>query len=143
MSTSRRSALGLKIGQVAQESGLSVKTIRFYTEADLLNPVMRRSPSGYRLFDPDVFNRLAFIKRSQALGLSLRDIHDLLMVHDGGTLPCGAIKERLQQKLDNIHAQIANLEILRLELEGILSGWEDQPPAHLIERTICPNLQQP
>lgn len=131
----------LKIGQVAQESGLSVQTIRFYTEAELLNPVMRRSPSGYRLFDPEVFNRLAFIKRSQSLGLSLRDIHDLLAVHDQGTLPCGAIKDRLQQKLNEIHAQITNLEILRTELEGILSGWEDQPPAHMIEQTICPNLQ--
>jgi DNA-binding transcriptional MerR regulator len=141
MTLSRSSTPTLKIGQVAQQSGLSVKTIRFYTEADLLNPVMRRSPSGYRLFDPEVFNRLAFIKRSQSLGLSLRDIHDLLAVHDQGTLPCGAIKDRLQQKLNDIHAQIANLEILRTELEGILSGWEDQPPAHMIEQTICPNLQ--
>ena len=134
---------GLKIGEVAARSGLSVKTIRFYAESGLLEPVMGRSPSGYRLFTEAVFNRLAFIKRSQSLGLSLQEIQDLLEIHDGGSLPCGAIKARLDAKLQDIQAQIAALAILQAELEGILSGWQDQPPAHLIEQTICPNLQRP
>ncbi|MEA5419582.1 heavy metal-responsive transcriptional regulator [Spirulina sp. CCNP1310] len=133
----------LKIGEVAAQSGLSVKTIRFYAESGLLKPVMGRSPSGYRLFTPGVLNRLAFIKRSQSLGLSLQDIQELLNVHDRGSLPCGAVKARLDAKLQDIQAQIAALAILQAELEGILSGWQDQPPAHLIGQTICPNLQQP
>lgn len=131
----------LKIGEVAAQSGLSVKTIRFYAESGLLEPVMGRSPSGYRLFAPTVLNRLAFIKRSQSLGLSLQDIQELLNVHDRGCLPCGAVKARLDAKLQDIQAQIAALAILQAELEGILSGWQDQPPAHLINQTICPNLQ--
>lgn len=133
----------LKIGEVAAQSGLSVKTIRFYAESELLEPVMRRSPSGYRLFAPGVLNRLAFIRRSQSLGLTLQEIQELLAVHDRGSLPCGAVKARLNAKLRDIQAQIAALEILQAELEGILSGWQDQPPAHLIEQTICPNLQGP
>ncbi|TVQ63024.1 MAG: heavy metal-responsive transcriptional regulator [Spirulina sp. DLM2.Bin59] len=132
---------GLKIGAVAAQSGLSVKTIRFYAESGLLEPVMGRSPSGYRLFTGAVFNRLAFIKRSQSLGLTLQEIQELLNIHDGGDLPCGAIKARLEAKLADIQSQIAALAILQAELEGILSAWQDQPPAHLIEQTICPNLQ--
>lgn len=135
----------LKIGEVAKQSTLPVKTIRYYADLGLLTAVMERSPTGYRLFSPEVFNRLAFIKRSQSLGLSLQEIGEILMVHDGGDLPCGVVKQQLQEKLIEINAQIDELITLRAELQGILSGWQDfsaQTSAqHENQPTICPNLQ--
>ncbi|MCW6034786.1 heavy metal-responsive transcriptional regulator [Spirulina subsalsa FACHB-351] len=133
----------LKIGQVAQTSGLSVKTIRYYEDHGLLTPVVQRSKNGYRLFDPTIFNRLAFIRRAKSLGLSLSSIQEILEVHDQGKLPCGVVKDRLLAKLDTINQQIAALELLKTELQGILSGWQDQPPPSQLEQTICPNLQDP
>jgi MerR family transcriptional regulator, copper efflux regulator len=132
---------GLKIGEVATESGLPVKTIRYYEELGLLIPSVQRSKSGYRLFHESVFNRLAFIKRSQALGLSLSEIQKILAVHDGGELPCGFAKEQLLHKLQTIQEQIEALEILKSELQGILSGWQDMPTHEKIAQTICPNIQ--
>ncbi|MBD2041924.1 heavy metal-responsive transcriptional regulator [Microcoleus sp. FACHB-672] len=131
----------LKIGEVAAGTGLPVKTIRYYDEIGLLAPTVERSDSGYRLFNEAIMNRLAFIKRAQSLGLSLSEIQELLSVHDGGALPCGEVKHRLQTKLEEIAEQIAALEMLKAELQGLLSGWEEQPPAHLIAQTICPNIQ--
>ncbi|MGB3492448.1 MAG: heavy metal-responsive transcriptional regulator [Elainellaceae cyanobacterium] len=132
----------LKIGQVAAQSGLPVKTIRYYEEIGILKPNVERSPSGYRLFTPDVLNRLAFIKRSQALGLSLHEIGQILDVHDDGQLPCGEVKQHLQEKLDSVNAQIEALETLRSELSGILSGWQELPSPERAAQTICPNLQK-
>ncbi|MBW4486909.1 MAG: heavy metal-responsive transcriptional regulator [Trichocoleus desertorum ATA4-8-CV12] len=131
----------LKIGEVATQSGLPVKTIRYYEEIGLLTPTVERSEVGYRLFDRSVLNRLAFIKRAQALGLSLSEIHEVLGVHDQGQLPCGEVKQRLQTKLAAIAQQIEALKTLEDELQGILSGWEEQPPVHRIHQTICPNIQ--
>jgi DNA-binding transcriptional MerR regulator len=131
----------LKIGEVAKSSGLSVKTIRYYEQIGLLSPDVFRSESGYRLFAAAVLNRLAFIKRAQSLGLSLTEIKDILAVHDRGQLPCGEIKQHLQDKLRAISLQIEALVTLRSELEGILSGWQEQPAADLAAQTICPNLQ--
>ncbi|MGD2183302.1 heavy metal-responsive transcriptional regulator [Lusitaniella coriacea] len=131
----------LKIGRVAKDSGLPVKTIRYYEELGLLAPSVRRSESGYRLFMPQVFARLAFIKRAQSLGLSLREIGDILAVHDRGELPCGTLKALLLQKLEALTEQIESLEILKLELQGILSCWQEQPPQEQIAQTICPNIQ--
>jgi MerR family copper efflux transcriptional regulator len=131
----------LKIGEVSAASGLPVKTIRYYEEIGLLKPTVKRSQSGYRLFMPDVLNRLAFIKRSQALGLSLSEVQQILEVHDQGNLPCGEVKQHLEMKVDEINAQIAALQTLKSELQGILSGWQDQPPAEQRAHTICPNLQ--
>ncbi|MCY7382293.1 MAG: heavy metal-responsive transcriptional regulator [Microcoleus sp. CAN_BIN18] len=130
-----------KIGSVAACSGLSVKTVRYYEEIGLLSPAVARSPAGYRLFEEAVFNRLSFIKRSQALGLSLQEIKDILQVRDRGKLPCPEAKQHLTAKVKAISGQIAALETLKTELQGILSGWQDQPSPECITRTICPNIQ--
>ncbi len=132
----------LKIGEVAETSGLPVKTIRYYEEIGLLIPTVQRSESQYRLFQAEVLNRLAFIKRSQALGLNLKEIQQILAVHDHGELPCGDIKQHLEAKVADISHQIDALTTLRAELQGILSGWQDQPPADRIQQTICPNIQK-
>ena len=132
----------LKIGEVASLTGMSVKTIRYYEEIGLLEPTTTRSESGYRLFNTDVLNRLAFIKRAQSLGLSLREIKGILEVHDSGELPCGTVKQHILHKVKAITEQIEALEILKSELLGLLSGWQEQPPPSLIAQTICPNIQR-
>lgn len=131
----------LKIGEVATSSYLPIKTIRYYEEIGLLTPTVRRSEANYRLFDPTVLGRLAFIKRSQSLGLSLREIQDILAVHDQGQLPCDDVKQNLQKKVQQITEQIESLQLLRSELQGLLSGWKEQPPEEIAAQTICPNLE--
>lgn len=133
----------LKIGEVAAASGLSVKTIRYYEEIGLLTPTVERSQSsGYRLFTAQTLNRLAFIKRSQALGLSLGEVQQILQVHDHGELPCGEVKQHLEAKVAEINRQMEALETLRSELQGILSGWQEQPSSDRLAQTICPNIQK-
>lgn len=130
----------LKIGEVASESGLPIKTIRYYDDIGLLAPTVERSNTGYRLFKLDVLDRLAFIKRAQALGLHLNEIQQILTVHDQGELPCGQVKHYLEEKVAEITRQIESLQVLRSQLQGILAGWHD--PTELQEsHTICPNLQ--
>lgn len=131
----------LKIGEVASATGLPVKTVRYYDEIGLLTSTVARSQSGYRLFDTQVLNRLAFIKRAQSLGLSLSEVRQILDVHDQGQLPCGEVKQHLEAKVDEINRQIEALTTLKGELQGILSGWQDQPGNDRMMRTICPNLQ--
>ncbi len=132
----------LKIGEIAENSGLPVKTIRYYEEIGLLTPTVERSESGYRLFHSETLNRLAFIKRSQSLGLNLKEIQQILAIHDQGDLPCGEVKQHLEAKVAAITHQIDALKTLRAELQGILSGWQEQPSADRIQHTICPNIQK-
>lgn len=131
----------LKIGEVATASGLPVKTIRYYEEIGLLMPTVERSQAGYRLFTSQVLNRLAFVKRSQSLGLSLSEVQQILQVHDHGQLPCGEMKQHLEAKVTEINQQIEALATLKTELQGILSGWQDQPSSDRLAQTICPNIQ--
>lgn len=128
-----------QIGLVAKESGVPIKTIRYYEELGLLK-ASSRTEGGYRLFDTDVLARLNFIKRSQSLGLSLLEIKEFLDVHDQGELPCDHIEIKLKDKIVTITHQIEQLQILKLELEGLLSGWETVP--EIPENTICPIIER-
>jgi DNA-binding transcriptional MerR regulator len=128
-----------RIGAVAKESGLPIKTIRYYDDLGLLK-TLGRTEGNYRLFAADVFARLRFIKRAQSLGLSLLEIKEFLNVHDQGNLPCDQIKVKLENKLAQIEQQILQLQILKQELKGLLSGWEIVP--EYPENTICPIIER-
>lgn len=126
------------IGSVAKTSGMPIKTIRYYEELGLLRTT-GRTEGGYRLFNSDVFSRLSFIKRAQGLGLSLSEIKEFLDIYDQGDLPCDHIKVKLEDKLEAIEQQIQQLQILKQELRGLLSGWETVPEHP--EDTICPIIE--
>jgi DNA-binding transcriptional MerR regulator len=127
------------IGAIASESGIPIRTIRYYDDLGLLK-TNGRTEGGYRLFDSDVFVRLKFIKRAQNLGLSLSEIKEFLEVHDRGNLPCDHIKLKLEEKLIAIKEQIQQLQILKQELKGLLSGWQKIPEQP--EETICPIIER-
>jgi MerR family transcriptional regulator, copper efflux regulator len=126
------------IGAIANVSGIPIKTIRYYDELGLLK-TNGRTEGGYRLFDSDVFVRLKFIKRAKNLGLSLSEIKKFLEVYDKNELPCDQIKVKLEEKLIAIEEQIQQLQILKQELKGLLSGWE-KIPEHP-EDKICPIIE--
>lgn len=129
----------LFIGQLATQSGIPIRTIRYYEGLGLLT-IFGRSEGGFRLFTQEALTRLAFIKRCQGLGLSLEEISEFLQLHSQGKLPCGDIKKKMEDKVVQVDQQIEQLLILRAELQGLLSGWQDFP----IPRagTICPIIQQ-
>ncbi|HSM84405.1 MAG TPA: heavy metal-responsive transcriptional regulator [Nodosilinea sp.] len=127
------------IGTVAKQSGLPVKTIRYYDEIGLLKTA-GRTEGGYRVFAEDVFTRLGFIRRAQSLGLTLSEIKEFLDVHDQGDLPCAHIQAKLEAKLTEIEDTIRQLQLLKQELSGLLSGWQTATTA-ATDETICPIIE--
>ena len=72
----------LQIGDVAERTGLSLRTIRFYEENGLVHPTSR-SEGGFRLYSDDDVARLEVIKRMKPLGFSLQEMQDLLTLLAG------------------------------------------------------------
>jgi MerR family transcriptional regulator, copper efflux regulator len=128
----------LIIGAVAKKSGLPVKTIRYYDEIGLLKTA-GRTEGGYRVFAEDVFTRLGFIRRAQSLGLTLTEVKEFLEVYDQGDLPCSHIQVKLEDKLAEIEEKIQQLQLLRQELSGLLTGW--QSTAAQTDEVICPIIE--
>lgn len=130
----------LKIGELKNRSGISVKTIRYYEELGLIEAA-GRTEGGFRLFTLESIARLAFIKRSQSLGLSLQEIGEILQIHDQGKLPCHEVKQKLQAKVLEIEQRVAELEILKRQLISLI----DTPQSlsnNQANNIICPIIQQ-
>jgi DNA-binding transcriptional MerR regulator len=67
----------LQIGQVADRTGLSLRTIRFYEEHGLVRPTSR-TDGGFRLYSEDDVARLEVIMRMKPLGFRLEEMQELL-----------------------------------------------------------------
>ena len=120
----------MQIGQVAERTGLSLRTIRFYEENGLVIPTAR-SDGGFRLYGEDEVARLEMIKRMKPLGFSLEEMQELLtlLAHlDAGT----GEREQLVDRLRTFHeAATARVAALKQQLDvaedfaGSLAGHLD------------------
>lgn len=126
----------MKIGDVAERTGTTAKTIRFYEEAGLL-PRPARTPAGYREYHPEIANRLRFIRRGQAAGLTLQQIRQVLTIHDHGDAVCAHVRDVLHSRLDGVRSQIAELAALEGHLETLLRRAEQEPPSDHDQSAVC------
>ncbi len=124
------------IGEVARRSGVSAKTVRYYEEIGLLG-APARTPSGYREFDDDVFERLAFIRSAQAVGLTLGEIRGIVALRDDGQAPCNHVLELLRERSQEIGRTIRRLRALQGELKRLVDRAHDLDPAQCAPRRVC------
>lgn len=115
---------GIRIGEVAERSGLSVKTIRFYCDQGLIKP-LTRSDGGFRLFAEPVIAELVVIRTLKNIGMPLSQIKNLLEVRRSGICNCDILKTSLANKVDTIDKSIAELLQMQQELRRMLQSWQD------------------
>ena len=116
---------GLRIGEVAERSGVGVETLRFYERRGLLGRP-QRTAAGYRLYEEEALERLAFIKRAQAIGFSLDEIGEILAESSGGRSPCHRVREMARRKLVELDARLRELRRHRDELASTLRDWDER-----------------
>lgn len=111
-----------QIGEVADRTGLSPRTIRYYEEVGLVAPATR-SHGGFRLYSEVDVARLELIKRMKPLDFSLEEMRELLMALDAlesdatGSADREALLERLamfrlaaEEQCVSLRAQLESAE---------------------------------
>jgi MerR family copper efflux transcriptional regulator len=135
----------LLIGQVQAQSGVSIKTIRYYEERGLVQ-ACDRTEGGFRLFKPKVIARLSFIKRAQSLGFKLQEIKQILDIHDRGQMPCHEVRHKIDTKVKAIDQKILQLQQLKAELLSLIDHNEADSAIEIGQngdhKIICPIIQQ-
>ena len=102
----------MRIGEIANRSGVTVDTVRFYERLGVL-PKAARVSSGYRDYTPETVERIQLTRELQAIGLTLNEIIDALAAHDAGGATCESERWRLDAVLECVDAKLAELNALR------------------------------
>jgi DNA-binding transcriptional MerR regulator len=106
----------MQIGEIAEATGLSRDTLRFYEKRGLLRA--RRSANGYRDYPAEAVDLLRYIRLAQTLGFTLAEIEaDLpLLAQPGAEVTAPQLRTALERKLADIDQRINGLQMLRGEL---------------------------
>ena len=103
------------IGTAAERAGMSVKTVRFYSDEGLV-PTAGRTQGGYRLYHQQVVEELHLIQNLRGLGLPLITIGNYLAAKRQGACHCEQLKQSMREQQQAIHQKIAALQSLQQEL---------------------------
>src|SRR5215213_7802714 len=122
----------LKIGDVSKRSGVGIEALRFYEKSGLLDKPSR-TYGGYRVYGEEVLERLAFIKRAQALGFSLEEIGRVLDDARKGQSPCDEVREIVRRRMEELDERLRELQRYRKELKATLEEWDrvGRAPGHV------------
>jgi len=107
------------IGEVAKRFELNPRTIRYYESIGVL-PASARTESGYRIYPEETVERLEFVLKAKALGLTLDEIRKILALHDKGAVPCEHTRNFIRLKQKEINEKIEALTSLNKTLATVL-----------------------
>jgi len=109
----------VKIGELANRSGLSAHTLRFYEKQGLIK-ANRRSESNYRIYSDEDLNTARFIKRSRDMGFSLDEVNVFLSIRaDRPAHICADAKEITDLKISEVEQKISELQQMLLALHKL------------------------
>jgi len=135
----------MRISRVAERTGFSGPTLRYYEDIGLL-PAPDRTGSGYRVYSERDVARLEFVARAKRLGCSLDEIRGLLEAWDEDR--CAPVQHRLRslvgQKLSDAQTQIGDLMAFTAELQRTATQLASEPVDGACEDgCACVGVDQP
>jgi DNA-binding transcriptional MerR regulator len=110
----------LQVGDLARESGKTVRAVHLYEELGLLKPAAR-SKGRYRLYTRDALVRIRWLGKLQDMGFSLTDIQQIVRDWEEpgkATTAMHKMREVYVQKLEETRAHLRRLEQLEREIQS-------------------------
>lgn len=127
----------MKIGDLAERTGVTTQTIRYYERRGLLREPSR-SASGYREYDQTALERLDFVLRAKDLGFSLAEIGELLDLQTRPGRSPDDVRRLALKKVSSVEQKVRELERIRealLELAARCKA-DDDPGSCALMHTI-------
>jgi MerR family transcriptional regulator, mercuric resistance operon regulatory protein len=129
-----------RIGKIAERTGVSVETLRYYEKRRLLT-APARTEGGYRVYPDAVVHQVKFIKQAQSLGLTLDDIQQLTagQLRRNHTASCRKVRDLLTRRIEDIDARIKELREFRRTLHEHLAACDRALTA--AAEPACPTIE--
>jgi DNA-binding transcriptional MerR regulator len=125
----------LTIGKLAEISGVSADTLRYYEKMKLVHAA-GRTAAGYRVYDPGAARIVRFIGGAKALGFTLEEIRELLSLESSNRASCAEVLKRTSAKIAEAETKIRELK----EVRKVLSRLAKECPADSTPVSCCPIL---
>ena len=136
----------MQIGQLAQQVGIGIDTVRYYERQGLLPPPQRRA-SGYREYGARDVTRLRFIRRAKELGFTLHEIRELLTLSGARHADRAEVRSLAKHRLADIEHRLRELEAMRSALASLVGHCSGHGPVEdcpIIENLLAEGpLQTP
>jgi len=114
----------MRIGELAECTGVAVETIRYYEREGLL-PAVPRSNANYRVYGREAETRLLFIRQCRALDIKLAEIRHLLRLRDDPEADCGDVNALVDCHLQKVREQKRALAKLEQQLKTLREQCHD------------------
>lgn len=124
----------MNIGEIAEQSGLPAKTIRYYEDIGLVEPARRAN--GYRDFGEVELHKLAFLRRARSLGFSIEQCRELLDLYKDRTRSSADVRTLAAAHLREVETKIAELRGIYDTLAELVAR------CHGDDRPDCPILDE-
>ena len=125
----------LTIGKLAEVTGVSSETLRYYEKLKLIAPDTR-SAAGYRLYTPDAVRVVRFIRGAKELNFTLDEIRQLTALKSSDKSTCAQILKHTESKIKQAEQRILELK----EIRKVLKQLAEQCPADDSPLDCCPIL---
>lgn len=123
----------MNIGKAAGLSGLTVKTVRYYSDIGIIKPDIDTN-TGYRLFSEADLAKLQFIAKARKFDFSLDDCRELLALYENTDRSSKEVKALTVEKIKEIDIKLAELNMLKAQLSNLASACQGD------DRPDCPIL---
>ena len=123
----------MKIGLVAKLSNLTVKTVRYYADINIVNPE-RNPKTGYRSYSSDDVAKLQFIRKARQFNFSIDECRELLSLYQDKNRSSKEVKRLTTEKILEIDTKLLELNSLKNQLKHLVSNCQGN------DRPDCPIL---
>ena len=125
----------MNIGEAAKKSGLSVKTVRYYDEINLIKPIKNKA-TNYRHYTTADLAKLQFIGKARRFNFSIKECKELLSLYENQNRSSKEVRNLTLTKIAEIDVKLTELENLREQLSYLVNCCKGN------ERPECPIIDE-
>ena len=125
----------MNIGEAAKKSGLSVKTVRYYDEINLIKPIKNKA-TNYRHYTTADLAKLQFIGKARRFNFSIKECKELLSLYENQNRSSKEVRNLTLTKIAEIDVKLTELENLREQLSHLVNCCKGN------ERPECPIIEE-
>jgi len=124
----------MNIGKAAELSGLTVKTVRYYSDIGIIYPHVNKN-TGYRDFSESDLAKLQFIAKARKFDFNLDDCRELLALYENTERSSKEVKALTLEKIAEIDAKLSELQMLKDQLSELASSClgDDRPYCPILD----------